>query len=201
MEHLIHFIKDLKQTGAIAPSSKFLAKDLASQLRKDLSGKDCPPLNILEIGPGTGPLTKEITSLLRPQDRLDVVEIHRHFYQTIKQKYVRPNVFVHHEDILQFHSDISYDYIFSSLPYEAMPKALIRQIWQKKLDLCSQNAFICYFKYVSFRKFKCDFEEQIVKRYQRNKKIVLRNIPPAKLFTLEINGSESESSSWMEHVA
>lgn len=201
MEHFIHFIKDLKQTGAIAPSSKFLAKDLVNQFRNDVSNSNCPPLKILEIGPGTGPLTKEITKLLRPQDRLDIVEIHQHFYQTIKEKYIRPNVNIHHEDILQFRPGITYDYIFSSLPYEAMSESLIQQIWQKKLDLCSQKAFICYFKYVSFRKFKCDFEEQIVRRYQRNKKIVLLNIPPAKLFTLEITGYENGSSTWIEHVA
>src|SRR5699024_6343150 len=183
------------------PSSKFLAKDLVDQLRSDISREDCPPLNILEIGPGTGPLTKEITNLLRPQDQLDIVEIHQHFYKTIKERFVRPNVFVHHEDILQFQPGLAYDYIFSSLPYEAMSENLIQKIWQKKLDLCSQKAFICYFKYVSFRKFKCDFEEQIVKRYQRNKKIVLRNIPPAKLFTLEITGSGNESSPFIEHVA
>lgn len=201
MEHFIHFIKDLKQTGAIAPSSKFLAKDLVKQLRKDVFSDGCPPLKILEVGPGTGPLTKEIINLLRPQDRLDIVEIHQHFYQTIKEKYIRPNVSVHHGDILQFQPGIAYDYIFSSLPYEAMSESLIQRIWQKKLDLCSQKAFICYFKYVSFRKFKCDFEEQIVKRYQRDKKIVLLNIPPAKLFTLEINGHESEPPAWIEHVA
>jgi phospholipid N-methyltransferase len=201
LEHFLHFIKDLKQTGAIAPSSKFLAKDLVEQLRTDVSRSSCTPLKILEIGPGTGPLTKEIVKLLRPQDRLDVVEIHQHFYQTIKNKFKQPNVTIHHEDILQFRPEFSYDYIFSSLPYEAMPKKLIQKIWQKKLDLCADKAYICYFKYVSFRKFKCNFEEQIVKRYQRDKKIVLLNLPPAKLFTLEINGYDNKSTFFIEHVA
>lgn len=201
MEHFLHFIKDLKQTGAIAPSSKFLAKDLVKQLKKDVSCNTCRPLNILEVGPGTGPFTKEICKLIRAEDRLDVVEIHNHFFQTIKNKFARPNVSVFHEDILQYQPGRTYDYIFSSLPYEAMPKELIQKIWRKKLELCSPKAFICYVKYVSFRKFKCDFEEQVVKRYQRDKKVVLLNIPPAKLFTLEINGHENKLPSWIEHVA
>lgn len=201
MEHFLHFIKDLKQTGAIAPSSKFLAKDLVQQLRDDVSCDSCTPLRILEVGPGTGPLTKEIVRLLRPKDRLDIVEIHQHFYKTVKEKFNRPNVFVHHDDILHYQPAATYDYIFSSLPYEAMPENLIQRIWQKKLDLCSDKAFICYFKYVSFRKFKCNFEQQIVKRYQRDKKIVLLNIPPAKLFTLEISGYENDPATWIEHVA
>lgn len=201
MEHFLHFIKDLKQTGAIAPSSKFLAKDLVEQLRENVSDLQCPPLNILEIGPGTGPLTKEIVKTLRLRDQLDIVEIHEHFYQTVNEKFSKPNVSVFHDDILQFQPGKTYDYIFSSLPYEAMPKSLIQKIWQKKLDLCSDRAFICYFKYVSFRKFKCDFEKQLVKRYQRDKKVVLLNLPPAKLFTLEINNGTDELPNWIEHVA
>ena len=126
MEHIIHFIKDLKQTGAIAPSSKFLAKDLVEQLKEDISCPDCPSLNILEIGPGTGPLTKQITKLLRPADNLDIVELHEHFYDTIHKKYQRENISVFHQDILNFTPGQKYDYIFSSLPYEAMSKDLIK---------------------------------------------------------------------------
>jgi len=198
LEHLVHFLKDLKQVGAIAPSSKFLAKDLVKQLKEELSHESCEALNILEIGPGTGPLTKQISRLIRPTDHLDVVEIHDRFYEIVRKKYSSSNITVHHKDILNFTSGRSYDYIFSSLPYEVMPETLIQKIWKKKLDLCSSKAYICYFKYVSFRKFKCNFEEAVVQKYQSNKKIVLRNLPPAKLYTLEING-EAEPS--IENVA
>lgn len=201
MEHFLHFFKDLKQVGAIAPSSKFLAKDLVEQLKSDLSCKDCAPLNILEIGPGTGPLTKEILKLIRPKDHVDVVEIHEHFFEMICEQFGETSISIHHEDILQFNSKKTYDYIFSSLPYEAMPKELIQKIWKKKLDLCSPKAYICYFKYVSFRKFKCNFEEALVEKYQRNKKIVLLNIPPAKLFTLEIDHAKNDVVPIIEHVA
>lgn len=200
MEHLIHFLKDLKQTGAIAPSSKFLVKDLIEQLRNDISVKPCCPLNILEIGAGTGPLTKELVRLVRPEDHLDVVEIHDHFFQVISDKFSNRNTQIHHRDILNFEPGRVYDYIFSSLPYEAMPRELTEAIWKKKLELCSDKAYICYFKYVSFRKFKCNFEEKIVRRYQRDKKIVLLNLPPAKLYTLEIDDTAS-GPFWIEHVA
>lgn len=199
MEHLLHFFKDLKQVGAIAPSSKFLAKDLVKQLKKELNCDSCAPLNILEIGPGTGPLTKEISELVRPKDHFDVVEIHDHFFELVKKKYRGPNISIHHEDIIRFNNGRTYDYIFSSLPYEAMPEEVTQKIWEKKLELCSSKAYICYFKYVSFRKFKCNFEEAVVEKYQSDKKVVLLNIPPAKLFTLEINNKAAESL--IENVA
>lgn len=189
LKHLLYFFKDFKQTGAIAPSSKFLAKDLVAQLKKEVECESCSPLNILELGPGTGPLTKQIVKYLRPQDKLDVVEIHKKFYQIVKTRYRQSNLHVHHADILQFQPDYKYDFIFSSLPYENMPEEISQEIWKKKLTLCSSDACISYFKYVKFRNFKNDFEEEIVKKYGQDKKIVLRNLPPAKVYTLEIKNN------------
>ncbi|WP_138431466.1 class I SAM-dependent methyltransferase [Fodinibius saliphilus] len=194
MEHLLYFFKDLKQVGAIAPSSKFLAKDLVSQLKKKLAGNDCSPLRILEIGAGTGPLTKQIIKHLRPKDQLDIVEIHKKFFQIVKTKYRQQNVQAHHSDILHFDPNYQYDFIFSSLPYENMPEKVSREIWEKKLNLCNPEAYISYFKYVKFRDFKSDFEEKVVEKYGQNEKIVLLNLPPAKVYTLEVNSGGTVTS-------
>ncbi len=148
---------------------------------------NCPPLNILELGPGTGSLTKEIIKLLRPADRLDIVEIQKTFYEIVQQKFKDANVYVYYSDILNFKPSVQYDYIFSSLPYENMSAITIKKIWQKKLSLCAADSYICYYKYLNFNNFKCNFEEKMVKKYKCNKKIVLRNIPPAKLYTLQID--------------
>lgn len=187
VEFFIQVVKDLKKTGAIAPSSKFLARDLVEQLQADINRKNCAPLNILELGPGTGPLTKEIVSLLRPADHLDLVEVQKNFFEIIEKKFSKPNVSVHFKDILRFDAGRKYDYIFSSLPYENMSRRVNRSIWEKKLSLCADNSYICYFKYVKFKNFKCEFEEQVVNEYGQDKKFVLRNIPPAKLYTLQID--------------
>ena len=195
MDFFIQVIKDLKKTGAIAPSSKFLARDLVEKLRSDLRQNDLPALNILELGPGTGPLTKEIVKLLRPVDNMDIVEIQKKFYEMISKKYSRENISVHFTDILQFNPGRRYDYIFSSLPYENMPKSVIRSIWEKQLELCKDHAYICYFKYVKFRNFKCKFEEDVVNEYKQDKKYVLRNIPPAKLYTLQIDKDNAQQKS------
>jgi len=200
LEHLLYFLKDLKQVGAIAPSSKFLAKDLVSQLKERLSDNNCSPLNILEIGAGTGPLTKQITKHLRPKDQLDIVEIHKKFYQLIKAKYRQKNVTTHHSDILKFQPDRQYDFIFSSLPYENMPEEICQKIWKKKLALCSSGAHISYFKYVKFRDFKSDFEEKVVKKYGCDKKFVFLNLPPAKVYTLVINESDTEAKNSIENA-
>ena len=195
MDFFKQVIKDLKKTGAIAPSSKFLARDLVDQLKCDLNRTSCPPLNILELGPGTGPLTKEIIKLLRPADHMDIVEVQKNFFEIIDEKFSSDNISAHLADILHFEPTRSYDYIFSSLPYENMPAATSRRIWEKKLSLCKQNSYICYFKYVKFRNFKSDFEEKVVDEYEHDKKFVLRNIPPAKLYTLQIDKKKDTQKS------
>ena len=201
MEHLLYFLKDLKQVGAIAPSSKFLAKDLVSQLKKRLTNNNCTPLKILEIGAGTGPLTKQIIKHLRPKDHLDIVEIHKKFFQIVKTKYRLPNVQAHHSDILQFEPNFQYDFIFSSLPYENMPEEVSRRIWEKKLSFCSDNAYISYFKYLKFRDFKSDFEEKVVEKYGQDKKFVFLNLPPAKVYTLEVNHGNAIAAAENVNVA
>ena len=201
MEHLLYFFKDLKQVGAIAPSSKFLAKDLVLQFKKRLTHNDCNAQKILEIGAGTGPLTKQIIKHLRPKDQLDIVEIHKKFFQIVKAKYRQPNVEVHHSDILKFDPGCHYDFIFSSLPYENMPEKVSRKIWEKKLSFCSTNAYISYFKYLKFRDFKSDFEEKVVEKYGQDKKFVFLNLPPAKVYTLEVNHENAIAAAENVNVA
>ncbi len=74
-----------------------------------------------------------------------------------------------------------------------MPENISREIWKRKLSLCAPEAYISYFKYVKFRNFKSDFEEEVVKKYGRNKKFVFLNLPPAKVYTLEINDNIGNS--------
>ena len=155
-----------------------------------INGKDVKPFNILELGPGTGPLTNEIVKLLRPADHLDVVEVQEKFFKIVNNKFPGKNISVHFNDFLEFTPEKRYKFIFSSLPYDIMPRPVIRKIWEKKLSLCAPTAYICYFKYLKFRKFKCDYEEQVVKHFKHDKQLVFRNLPPAHIYTLRIDETD-----------
>ena len=76
LKNQIAFFRQFRQrfetTGAIAPSSRFLARSMTSYL----AARDpAIPLRVLEIGPGTGPVTNSIVQHLRPQDVFDMVEL------------------------------------------------------------------------------------------------------------------------------
>src|SRR5713226_8428066 len=67
------------QTGSILPSSRFLGRALASEL-----GKPRGPARILEVGPGTGSVTREILRQLQPGDQLDLVEVNERFVDLLR---------------------------------------------------------------------------------------------------------------------
>src|ERR1043165_2429371 len=63
-------IKNYKMTGAVLPSSPALARAMTKSLRSATG-----PKRLLEVGPGTGPFTKNILKALRNGDELHIVEI------------------------------------------------------------------------------------------------------------------------------
>src|SRR5215210_7643620 len=66
--------RHVRNTGALLPSSRFLARALVSELRRPRG-----PSRILEVGPGTGSVTREILRYFRSGDRLDAVEVNGRF--------------------------------------------------------------------------------------------------------------------------
>src|SRR5258708_33411212 len=79
---------NFRTTGAILPSSRFLARALV----KHLEGPR-PAARILEVGPGSGSVTIEIARRMRADDRLDAVEINRHFVELLAQRVDGEEVF------------------------------------------------------------------------------------------------------------
>ena len=76
------FRQQYRNTGSILPSSRGLARALASQFR-NRSG----PARVLEVGPGTGAVTVELLDRLRPGDQLDIVEINEDFVSLLRRRF------------------------------------------------------------------------------------------------------------------
>ena len=74
LEFFRQFRRRFKTTGAVSPSSRFLAKALVRPLRESRG-----PARVLEIGPGTGAVTRKIVELLGPEGHLDLVELNEAF--------------------------------------------------------------------------------------------------------------------------
>lgn len=73
-------------TGAVMPSSKFLAKAMAQQVDPRIEGP------VVEIGPGTGPVTEALIKRGVAPERLVLVEFNPDFVQLLRQRYPKATV-------------------------------------------------------------------------------------------------------------
>lgn len=192
VKHIVHFLKDIRHTGAVMPSSRFLAEDVVELLRQQLRDDQRGPVRVLELGAGTGTFTRYIHKHLGSDDLLDVVELNSKLFRILSRNFEgTPNMNLYHKDVLDFESERPYDYVYSSIPYESIPAQITEQIWRKKLSLCRPGSIITYYKYLNFNHFRCKFEKRLVHKFGRDEKVVFLNVPPAKLFTLNISDPQA----------
>src|SRR3989344_6962826 len=78
---LANFLKDPKQTGSIAQSSKFLTREIIRSI--DFKNS----MNIIELGPGMGTFTKAVLEKSGPNAKIVCFEINKKFCRYLKQKF------------------------------------------------------------------------------------------------------------------
>jgi phospholipid N-methyltransferase len=192
-------------TGALLPSSRFLARALASPLAESTG-----PRRILEVGPGTGSVTRAILDHLSGGDRLDAVELNRQFVERLHLHLAHdPRFAPHRERVRVIHAAVEelpgeavYDHIVSGLPLNNFPTWQVRQIFGAYRRLLKPGGVLSYFEYVLIRQLKTPFVSRserrrlyrvgrIVGRYIRSYQVrreqVLMNVPPAVVRHLQLH--------------
>ncbi|RPI83908.1 MAG: methyltransferase domain-containing protein, partial [Planctomycetaceae bacterium] len=162
-EHL-EFFQQYRQTfqttGALAPSSRYLARALARPIERHHG-----PARILEVGPGTGAVTRRIVKLLKPEDQLDLVELNDTFVEVLRRRLrddpdfqtAADRVKVHHLAIQQFQTERPYDFIVSGLPFTNFSPELVREIFGVLFRLLAPQGVLTYFEYQHMRTLKRAF--------------------------------------------
>ena len=201
--------RHFRATGAVMPSSRFLARALASPL-----GGPRRPRHILEVGPGTGSVTREILKRMISGDRLDAVELNEHFVQRIRlllqhdPRYspFRDEVRVIHSPVEKLVGEGIYDHIISGLPLNNFPVALVREIFRAYMRLLKPGGTLSYFEYSLIRQLKSPFVGRrerrrlyrvgrivngYIRSYQIRRQQVLMNVPPAIVRHLHLKPSFS----------
>jgi phosphatidylethanolamine/phosphatidyl-N-methylethanolamine N-methyltransferase len=189
--------RHFRNTGSILPSSPFLARALAAQLRPRR-----PAGRILEVGPGTGSVTKEILRCLLPADRLDAVEINAHFVALIRERlegewcfrYRTRQVQVIHSAVEDLPGEGVYDYIVSGLPINNFPVSQVRDIFRAYVRLLKPGGTLSYYEYALIRQLKTPFVNRrerrrlykigrvigsYVRDFQIHRERIFINVPPA----------------------
>lgn len=150
------FRQRYETTGAIAPSSRFLASAITRPLRQRPADR---PVRILEIGPGTGAFTRTIVRHVRNGDTFDLVELNDVFVGELNQQFESDPQWqtaagqstVHNVPLQEFGGDEPYDFVISGLPLNNFPADLVEQIFEEYFRLLAPGGTLSYFEYMFIR--------------------------------------------------
>ena len=191
------FRRDFFHTGSLLPSGVFLAKALVRPLRRAR-----PPARILEVGPGTGSVTREIVHRMQPGDLLDAVEINPVFIKVLERRLERdPLLAARRDDIRLIHAPVQevlgqgvYDFIVSGLPLNNFGGPDVRSILAAYMRLARPDGILSYFEYVLVRELQSPFVgraeryrlarvgrlvRRFIRHHQTDCRHIWLNVPPA----------------------
>ena len=207
---LTEFFRNRRMTGSMIPSSRALADELARPLRL------CEePKKVIEIGPGTGPVTKRIIPYLRPGDRFVLVEANRKFCNILEdlcatewaEELRDVEVEIHCALLEEVETVTGFDFAVSGLPLNNFPVEVIRRILRATETLLAPTGTLSYFEYLGMRKFlgrwrmlrhrrpwpirSSKLLDRFLARHQVEERPVLLNFPPAVVRHLRRRPAES----------
>jgi phosphatidylethanolamine/phosphatidyl-N-methylethanolamine N-methyltransferase len=195
---LRQFRENFHATGAIAPSSSYLAHAIVKPMKK----RPERPIKVLEVGPGTGAFTMRILKKLKNGDVLHIFELNRKFYEHLRKKINMENIFAQGIQFQLFNADIrtlknnqEYDYIISGLPFANFEVEVFCEIMENFLKHLAPDGVISYFEYILPHRFRTylleknekkrlqhliDEMHKYIKKYQVACDHVWLNFPPAR---------------------
>jgi phosphatidylethanolamine/phosphatidyl-N-methylethanolamine N-methyltransferase len=198
---MIRFFQSPTTVGAIAPSSKWLAEKMVTYIPLNKHS----PINIMELGPGTGPFTELIIKMKKDSDRLDLIELDESFCKLLRKKFGNhPNVHIHCVSITDWKPEYRYDAIVSGLPLNSFSPDMVQKIITKLKSLTKNGGVISAFDYpaLNFRssllrgnakialKKVLQIKDEFYKQHGFAQNFVLRNIPPARVCYFRISADQ-----------
>lgn len=167
---LKRLIADPRTIGAIAPSSSALAKLMAKSIN--------PQGKILELGPGTGSITRGLLRRIpNPASQLTLIEMDPFMAETCRKTF--PQVQVIEGDALKIlqQSTEQYDAIVSGVPFAALPKKMRHPLFVEIAKHLKPGGTFVMFQYsLITRRELNDYFGEIKTKYTPF------NLPPAFVF-------------------
>ncbi|MEX0867131.1 MAG: methyltransferase domain-containing protein [Pirellulales bacterium] len=151
------FLRTFHTTGAILPSSPALAKALTRHVARHPA--DGRPRSILEVGPGTGAVTRYLVERLAPHDHVTLVELNERFVERLRQRFesdprfrpARRRVTIVHDRLEALSPEAPYDLIVSGLPLNNFAAADVKSILAIYRQLLAPGGTLSFFEYMAVR--------------------------------------------------
>jgi phosphatidylethanolamine/phosphatidyl-N-methylethanolamine N-methyltransferase len=170
------WLRQPKSVGSVWPTSAPMARRMAGVI--DLSSG----LPVLELGPGTGTITKAILETGLPHGRLWSLEYSKEFADRLKAKY--RSVHVIEGDAFELAKSLGaagpqlFDSAISALPLLNFPLPVRVSFVEQVLDLLPEGRPLIQFSYGP----KSPVPDGAGRYHVKRVGMVLRNIPPAQLW-------------------
>ena len=200
------YLRNFHTTGAILPSGRQLARALSRYAAQPSS----PSRRIMEVGPGTGAVTRQIISVMQPLDRLDLVELNDSFVERLASRMKTDPHFqpaadrtrILHCPVQELPGDGKYDVIISGLPLNNFSAELVQKILQILLDLLAPGGTLSFFEYIAMRRMKAVVSgpserrrlrgvasamQEAFEGHEIRRDAVWRNVPPAWVHHLRVS--------------
>jgi phosphatidylethanolamine/phosphatidyl-N-methylethanolamine N-methyltransferase len=180
------FIKNWKVTGAVLPSSRALSERMVKAA--DLGSARA----VLELGPGTGPITEVIAEQMRPAMRYVGVELNATFVAELRAKFPKLHFIegaAQEVDLVTPRGDAThYDSVISGLPWTAFPEWLQDSILNHVLPQLAPGGKFITFAYAGLCHLKGGrlFRQKLQSFGSKLEMtpIVWGNVPPAFVYVL-----------------
>ena len=163
-------------TGAVTPSGKILARTMASFVDPRIPGP------VVELGPGTGPVTDALIRRGVAQDRLVLVEYSPEFCQLLKRRFPKATIIQGDAyDLTDTLSGILAEpaaATVSSLPLFTKPMDERRSLLEGAQELMHPDAPFIQFTYAMVPPIPARSQEYRTRASNR----IWRNLPPARVW-------------------
>jgi len=187
-EHLLmlgRFMRSPRTVGAVAPSSRALAAEMVRHL------DGAVPATIVELGPGTGVVTRAIAERLGVHSRGLAIDVEPEFVSGIARKFPKIEAVCASaadlQALLQARGMFPADHIVSGLPFASLPSEITETILDAVAASLRPGGTFTTFQYLNGypTPLAVSFRQALTRRMgaSPHRRIVWRNLPPAFVLT------------------
>ena len=177
-----------RPVGSAVPSSRFLARRIASYLPRNPRGY------VVELGAGTGAITAALLDRGIPAERLVPVERSETMVRLLKRRFPRLNVALGDAAELRAlltaflgKSNIEVNYVVSSLPLRSLPEKTVTSILREVDDVLHRDGKLVQYTYNLGKT-----PHPALFGFKRCRTtVVWANFPPARVDVFQKNGNHA----------
>ena len=185
MRDSLHFLKAFaknpRNMGAVLPSSKFLARRIVGKLDLGCDG------SVLELGPGTGPFTREVHDQVGGGGRYLGIDMNADMVHLLSARFPAMRFVCGQaqsaEEHLEFHGIRNVRLIISGLPFAALPEHVQDGVMDSLVRMLRPGVEFRTFQYVHALRMQGAqrFRAQMTRRFGKPavSRPVMLNVPPA----------------------